>query len=298
MEIKQFLTGVLSKTLNIDETGVGELFNADGTVKDDAESIVLGWDAKRVNEIKDASKAQYLDDGYKKAQSEVMTKFEESLKIKTGFKSTKKGIDLVLDYAGSLKPAGAEVTDDVIKKHPLYLSLQEEKESAVTAVKTEGEKALNDYKSEISKKETFGKVSQKALELFHQEKPILPSDPIKAKKQEELFLQQFKGYDYEIQGDRIVVTQNGKVLENAQGHAVKFENLVKETAGTYFEFHASDRKAAPGNSNGNGNGNTGNFTFDVPKTEEEYIKMLSDPKLTLEQKNAVDKSWTESKTTS
>jgi hypothetical protein len=296
MEFKDFLTGVLSETLNIDETGVASLFEEDGKLKSDAKQTILKWNADNLSTIKKGIVKESFDDGYKKATSEVMTKFESDLKTKTGFKSDKKGVELVLDYAGSLKPAGTEITDDVIKKHPLYLSLQEEKEAAITSVKTEGEKALNDFKSEISKKETFSKVSQKALELFHQEKPILSADPIKAKRQEELFLQQFKGYDYEMQGDRIVVTKDGKVVENAQGHAVKFESLVKETAGTYFEFHAASTKASPGNNNGNSNGNTGSFTFDAPKTQEEYVKMLSDPKLTLEQRNAVDKAWTESQT--
>lgn len=293
-ELKEFLTGVLLKTLNIDETGVGELFNADGTIKDDAEATILGWDAEKVKTIKDNSKKQFLDEGYKKAQSEVLSKFEESLKIKTGFKSDKKGIDLVLDYASSIQKEG-EITEDTLKKHPKVLTWLEEKEAAIATAKTDGETALNTFKAEISKKEAFGVVAQKALELFHKEKPVLSKDPIKAKKQEELLIKELKEYDYEVQEGRIVVLKEGKVYENQQGHSIKFDELVKSTASSYFDFHAADAKAAPGNKVPPV-GQAKTFNFEVPKNAEEYSAAISDTSKSLEERQAIDKAYTESKT--
>jgi len=294
--MKDFLSGVLSKTLNIDAVEVASLFNEDGTVKETAEQTILDWDAARVKELKSSSTKTAFDDGYKKANSEVLAKFENDFKTKTGFKSDKKGMDLVLEYAASIQTKDGNVTEDVIKKHPLYLSLQEEKENAVKDAITQGEQKLNQFQTEIKKKETFNAVAQKALEIFHAAKPVLSSDPIKAKKQEELFLKELKNFDYELQDERIVVLKDGKVYENKNGHAFKFDDLVKTTANDYFDFHAADRKQNAGNG-GNQGGNNKTFTFDVPKNAEEYAKAISDPNKSLEERQAIDKAYQASQTT-
>jgi hypothetical protein len=293
MDSKELLIGVLSKTLNIDETGVASLFNEDGSVKDEAEQTILNWDADRIKGLKSSSTKTAFDDGFKKAQSEVLSKFENDLKAKTGFKSDKKGIDLVLDYAASQKPADA-VTEDVIKKHPLYLSTVENLTKQVEEAKTEGETKLNQFKSEINKKESFNVVKQKALEIFHALKPVLSADPIKAKKQEELLLDKFSSFEYEIQGDRIVVLKDGKVLENQQGHAIAFDKLVKDTANDYYDFHKVDNKTSPGHKNTAGD-NKNAFTFEIPKTDEEYAKMVTDKSIPVEQRLEIDKAYTASK---
>ena len=293
MEIKEFLKGVLSKTLNIDEQEVTSLFNEDGTIKDDAEQTVLGWDAERVKGIKSATNKITETDAYKKATADVMTKFENDFKTKTSFKSDKKGVDLVLDYANSLQK-DSEITEDLLKKHPKVLTWLEEKEAAIAQARTEGETALNSFKTEISKKEAFSTVAQKALELFHKEKPILSKDPIKAKKQEELLIKELKEYDYEIQGERIVVLKDGKVVETAHGNAVKFDELVKTTAGSYFDFHVTDPKTSPGNNIKPSDTKT--FSFEVPKTPEEYATAISDPSKSLEERQAIDKAYSEKQT--
>jgi hypothetical protein len=293
MTEKEFLTGVLSKTLNFDENGVASLFNEDGTIKEDALQTVTESHAKHVSELKTGSTKTAFDDGYKKAQSEVLSKFENDFKTKTGHKSDKKGIDLVLDYANSVQKEG-EITEDLLKKHPKVLTWLEEKDAAIAAAKAEGETALNTFKTEISKKEAFSTVAQKALELFHKEKPILSKDPIKAKRQEELFIKELKAFDYELQEGRIVVLKDGKVYENANGHSIKFDELVKNTASSYFDFHTVDAKSSPGNQNPQQGAKT--FNFEVPKTAEEYAKAVSDPSKSLEERQAIDKAYTESKT--
>lgn len=296
--MKDFLSGVLSKTLNIDSVEVASLFNEDGTIKETAEQTILDWDAARVKELKSTSTKTAFDDGYKKANSEVLAKFETDFKTKTGFKSDKKGMDLILDYANSVQTKDGVVTDDLIKKSPLYLSLQEEKENAVKEAITQGEEKLNQFQTELKKKETFNSVAAKALEIFHAAKPVLSSDPIKAKKQEELFLRELKAFDYEIQeGERIVILKDGKVFENKNGHALKFDDLVKSTANDYFDFHAADRKANAGNG-GNQGGKAGKtFTFDIPKNAEEYAKAISDQSKSLEERQAIDKAYQASQPT-
>ena len=299
MEItKDFLTGVLSKTLNIDTQEVASLFNEDGTIKDSAEQIILDWDAARVKELKSTEKKTAFDDGYKKANSEVLAKFENDFKTKTGYKSEKKGLDLILEYASSKQSADGGITEDAVKRHPLYLSLQEEKENAVKEALTQGEEKLNQFQTEIKKKETFNAVAQKALEIFHSAKPVLSSDPVKAKKQEELFIKELKAFDYEIQdGERIVILKDGKVYENKQGHPLKFDDLVKTTANDYFDFHAADKKQNAGNGGGQGGNGGGTFKFELPKNDEEYAKAITDTSKSIEERNAIDAAYQASKQT-
>lgn len=299
MEItKDFLTGVLSKTLNIDTQEVASLFNEDGTIKDSAEQIILDWDAARVKELKSTEKKTAFDDGYKKANSEVLAKFENDFKTKTGYKSEKKGLDLILEYASSKQSADGGITEDAVKRHPLYLSLQEEKENAVKEALTQGEEKLNQFQTEIKKKETFNAVAQKALEIFHSAKPVLSSDPVKAKKQEELFIKELKAFDYEIQdGERIVILKDGKVYENKQGHPLKFDDLVKTTANDYFDFHAADKKQNAGNGGGQGGNGGGTFKFELPKNDEEYAKAVTDTSKSIEERNAIDAAYQASKQT-
>lgn len=294
--MKDFLSGVLSELYNIDQNGVTSLFNEDGTVKETAKQTILDWDAERVKTLKESSKKQYIDEGHGKAQREILTKFENDFKAKTGFKSDKKGLDLVLEYAASIQTKDGNITEDAIKKHPLYLSLQEEKDKAVQDAITQGEEKLNQFQTEIKKKETFSAVAQKALEIFHSAKPVLSSDPIKAKKQEELFLKELKAFEYELQDERIVVLKDGKIHETKNGHPFKFEDLVKTTANDYFDFHAADRKQNAGNGNQGGKGDK-TFTFDVPKNAEEYAKAISDPNKSLEERQAIDKAYQASQST-
>jgi hypothetical protein len=288
------LIGVLVDTLNKTEVEVASLFNEDGTMKPEAKTTILEWDSERVKLLKSGTTKTAFDDGYKKAQSETMSKFETDLKTKTGFKSDKKGVDLVLDYVAAQKPVDV-VTDDVVKKHPLYLTLQEQSQVSIDAAKTEGETKLKQFQSEISKKESFKTVEQKALEIFHAQKPILSKDPIRAKAQEKLFIDQLKGFDYEIQGDRIVVLRDGKVFENNQGHAVAFEKLIKDTTTTNFDLHTVDPKSTPGHKNNPDPNKT--FNFEVPKTDDDYAKIMSDPSKSLEERLAIDEAFSKSKVT-
>lgn len=285
-ELKDLFTGVLRETLNLDEEKVASLFNEDGTVKDDAQATILQWNSDHVKTLKSTSQKTSFDDGYKKAQSEVLSKFETDFKAKTGFKSDKKGIELMTEYAASLKPG--ELNDDAVKKHPIYLTLQEQSEAAIAAAKEEGETKLTQFQKELSKKDTFKTVAQKALEIFHSQKPILSKDPIKAKAQEELFIEKLQGFEYEMQGDRIVVLKDGKIYENGQGHAIPFDKLIKETSAKYYDFHVADPKASPANKTPAAGEKK---TYEVPKSDDEYNKFIADTSIPVEDRMAMKESY-------
>lgn len=292
-DIKEFLTGVLSETLKLDEAGVASLLNEDGSIKDDAKQRVLELDAKRVADLKTGSQKTAFDDGYKKAQSEVLTKFENEFKTKTGHKSDKKGIDLILDYAASSKKEG-ELTEDELKKHPKVLTWLEEKDKAIADAKAEGEAKLGEFQKELSKKETFGKVSTNILDLFHKLNPVLSADPVKRKAQEELFVERFQGYEFEIQGERTLILKDGKVIEDDHGNRLTIEKMVKDTAAKYYDFHAAEAKKNAGNS-ADQNKNVTPITITVPKNDDEYAAALFDKTKTTEEKNLIKEAYAKQK---
>lgn len=275
---KEFIAGVLSKTLNLDDAGVAALYNADGTMKDDALNNVLDLDVKRIAAVKPDTK-KHFDDGYKKAQSEVLAKRDKELKEKYGITSDKIGVELFNEIiTEQVKKAGAELNEDAVKKHPVYIStvdkLTKDKEDAV---KAESDK-LAQFQTEQKKKETFSSVSSKALDYFNSLKPILSADQTKAKNQMNDFVDKLKGYEYEVQeDDKIIVLKDGKVLEDGHGNRIPFEKVVKETADKYYDFHKAEQRSSAGNGKDD-TGSSGSSTspLSVPKTSDEFNKTIAD----------------------
>lgn len=291
MTEKEILSAFLSKTLNLDESGVASLYNEDGTeLKADALETLLKHDVERVGKLKPDTK-KFFDDGYKKAQSEALTKIEKEFQEKTGFKSEKKGVELFIEYAAQ-KHEGGEITEDAIKKHPLYINtvekLSSEKEAAVLAVQGE----FDNFKSELKNKETFSSVASKAIDVFNSLKPVLSTDATKAKRQMEDFVTKLKEFDYEIQGDKIIVLKDGKIHEDSHGNRIPFEKIIKEKADMYYDFHATDPKSSPGNGKPEGDGAAKKFEVVVPKTEQDYAAAIADSSKPLEERLAIKEAWT------
>jgi hypothetical protein len=291
MTEKEILSAFLSKTLNLDETGVASLYNEDGSeLKSDALETLLKLDVDRVGKLKPDTK-KFFDDGYKKAEGEIRTKVEKEFTERTGFKSDKKGVELFIEYAAQ-KQGGGEITEDVVKKHPVFINaiekLSSEKDAAVQA---EQEK-FNKFQSELKNKETFSSVASKAMDLFNGLKPILSSDAAKAKHQMEDFVSKLKGYEYDIQGDKVIVLKDGKVLEDEHGNRIPFEKIVKETANKYYDFHVTDPKSAPGNGKaGEEGGEKKKVEIVVPKSEQEYAAAIADSTKSLEERGAIKEAW-------
>lgn len=291
---KELLSAFLSKTLNMDEAAVASLYAEDGKLKDDALTTLESLDVERVKKLKPDS-TDAFNNGHKKGKSEALSQLETEFLKKTSFKSDKKGIDLFLDYATqAVKEADKGVNDDAIKKHPLFISeverLQSEKEAAIVAESAK----LTKFQGEIKAKEAFSAVSNKAMELFNSYKPVLSKDPVKAKNQMEDFVGKLKGFEYDIQADKIIVLKDGKVVEDSHGNRVPFEKLVKQEAERYYDFHVADPRQAPANKNGQAPPKT--FDFEVPKNPEQYAKMIGDSSRPVDERMAIKEAYEKSQT--
>lgn len=287
MTDKELLSAFLSATLNMDESGVASLYKDGGTeLLPEALDILKTKDVERVKKLKPNTQ-EFIDNGYKKAQSEIMSKLEKEFREKTGFNSEKKGIDLFVEYAES-KIQSTDITEDAVKRHPMYIStvdkLSKEKEEAVGAK----QKEFEDFQNGIKKKETFSSVSNRAVEIFNTLKPVLSQDANRAKNQMELFVDKLKDFDYEIQEDKVIVlNKDGSVFEDSHGNRIQFDKLIKDTASKYYDFHVAEQRTIPNNKADADKNKPNVVNIQVPKDEVEYAKIISDGSIPVEQRTAI-----------
>lgn len=289
MTEKELITEFLSKTLNMENTAVASLYNEEGLIKDDALQTILNLDVERIKAAKPDTTG-LIEKGYNKAKAEVLSKRDKELIEKYGIKSDKIGVELVNEIiAEQVKKSGVDLNDEAVKKHPLYIStvdkLTKDKEEAIAAESGK----LTTFQTELKQKETFSNVASKAMSIFNSLKPILSSDATKAENQRALLTEKLKGYEYDIQGDKIIVLKDGKVLEDDHGNRVPFEKVVKQTAESYYDFHVTDPKSAPANGKQTPNGKEVKSTLEAPKTEQDYLRTISDSKIPVAERQAYDK---------
>lgn len=277
---KKIITAFLDKTLNMSAETVASLFEKNGDeedLKENAGEILEKEDAERVKTLKGDSKTIF-DNGYKKAQVEVLSKFEKEIADKFEFKSDKKGIELI-DEIVAAKTKLPDLDDDKVKIHPVYTKAEKEFQKKLKEQEDAFKAQIEAKEKEDAKKETFSKIKATAIkQLKEQLKPAFgTNDEIKIQNQiDRLLISDLSQYDYITQGDEIIIMKDGKRLEDKHGKAITLDNLVKENAAKNWELETGQSRQGSGGNNdpdpkkvGTG-GNVDKWTGKVPTTEEEY----------------------------
>lgn len=284
--MNKVLMEFLSKTLNLDEAGVTSLFNEDGSPKEDSLLKFLELDKARVAKLQQGK----LDEGYKKAQKEVMSNLEKTLKTKFSIESDKTGVELVESIIEQKTPAGDALSEEQVKKHKAYLDLNESVTKKVAEAVKAKETEFNDYKSKVERGQALSVVKSKAQTLFESLNPILSSDPGKAAKQKELFLREFEQENYRIENDRIILLNaDGSDKTDAHGHRVDFEKEVKAKAEAMYDFKAVDPKGSPGGAAGGAGGQKKTYQF---KDEADFTQQYTQA-TDIKEKIAIAQSYEE-----
>jgi hypothetical protein len=305
-ELKQFVIGFLAKTLNKSADEVSSLLIIKGAddkevLNKDALSRFLDLDKSRISAIETAAKTDEkatYDKGYKKAQAETMSKFEQDIKEKYSITEDKKGLELV-DAIINSKVSGAELEDEKVIRSKRYLDdlnkLKQEKEAAIKAE----QKKYQDRETELVEKETFGIVSKHAFTLLDKLGALWPEEEELANNWKGIFNERISpssGYKFEVKEDGktiIVLKKEGdeyKTLLDEHKHPVSFEKFIEKTAGSIIKFKQGDKKEGTGNSNDeSGTGDKG-YKGPKPKDEAEYQKMIAEAK-DEDMKIAITKSW-------
>ena len=281
MEEKDLILSVAETVLGLDKSKAeAELYNADGKLKDDAATVIANTNKERVAKFKAEQTAKF-DDGYKKAQKEVLTDFESKLKEKHGLKTEKSGLELIDELIGKSR-TDYKVTDDDVKKHALYIEAESKLKNLPVL---EGKvKEFEQKLTEVEMEKRFAVVLSEANVIFDEMKPILPTNEVAAKNQRRVFEQAIKAIKYEIQKmqsgktDIVLLAEDGKTrLEDEHGNRIKFGDKVKEIVSSLYDLPASDDKSSAGDPNKRKKQTDGKeFNLTKPKSDQEYIKMLSD----------------------
>lgn len=280
---EEVLNGLLGTSLKVPAEQLSALKEADGSWKDDAPEALLRFDAERVTALNSAHE-QKLSEQAGRLKREVLEEFESKVRDEFDLKDAKaKGIDLVKHVVQARTKALETIPEERIKSSPLYIALEEQ----VRKVPTELEAKLAEQKkaleSEFTTKVLTREAIAKAKNIFRGMRPILPKNAEVAAAQETLLDNFIAGHKLQfVQNERgelidiIPMKADGSGrLEDAHGHPVKYEDLIKQGAARYFEFEQGEpRNGSPnpndvGGGGGNGGGGTGDASYD-PKSEQEY----------------------------
>lgn len=279
MDYKKILEGVLSKTLNIDDGKISDLFQ-DGENELSETAIiskVLNLDVDRVKAIRDKNGTEKFQEGIKKAKKEILADFETELKEKFNVESSNMGIDLINEIVEKNATPASDVTEDAIRKSKIYLDLEANARKEKKQLTEEAQRQLQEIKSTYEGEKTFSSVNKKAIKLLQELNPVLPANKTIADNQINAFLNNFKDFDFELQEDRIVVLNKDKtIVADEHGNTRNFDDIVKERASNFFEFVSNNGGSGSGNGGSGSGGSGGGSGVKKPTSLEELSNIMND----------------------
>ena len=288
LDFQKVITGLLSGAFKLDDGKIGEILNADNATEDSVIKELLEIDTERISKIKPQTpKGETFQDGYAKAKKEVLSDFEKQLKEMFEIESEKTGLDLITEIlTAKTSEAGkkGQLTDDDVKKHPIYQAAEKAFKKQLADKETEYKTKLSEVESAAKKAQTFSSVKDNALAILEGLNPIYAKNPKVATTIKNQFLNELQGFDFERQADGSwLVTKDGKVVEDGHGHSKSFEDIIKETSESYFEFQENNGGQNAGNENKD-NGSGGNVTVPKFKNQAEADAYAANESIPLEQR--------------
>ena len=272
MEANEVLLYVISKQFSKTVDEINELLYEDGNLKDDAGDTILQLNEDKIKKLK-ADREENFNRGYQKAQKEVLTSAEKKFKELTGFNKDADDFEgLVSSYMeeSAKKTKKVEPSDDDVKKHPLFIQLEQSR-----VPKEEFDKVSNefaDFKKNQERNMVLSTIRSKAWDVVAGKNPILPGSQQIATTIRNKFLEEFGAFDFEANNGEIVVLKDGKRVEDQHGNLKPFNNVVMDIAGNFFEFQAQGDKGNAGNGAGGGS-----VSFNsMPKTGADLSKIFAE----------------------
>lgn len=293
MDLKQLITGFLSETLKLDNGKIEELLN-DVNEENGSERLksLLDLDKNRI----DSFGTTKFQEGFKKDKKEFLTNFENEIKHKFNLTSANMGFDLIEEAINSkveslVKENKIEINDENVKKHSAYLALEKKYNDDTTTLKNDFETQLNEIKTSQQRKETRSSVFNSVDSILSGlgDKIVMPKNEKVRQNQISLFKQGiFNGIEFENNDGVTLLVKDGKRLENGHGHALTVEQFVSDNIGNYFETSNNN-----GGQNSGSQGSQGGSKIPLPKSEEEYLKIVNDKNIPLEERKQLAADWTE-----
>jgi hypothetical protein len=297
---EKLLRALLGKGYKMPKTEIDKLLSEE-TTDEDGETQVIEGDQARIGKLTTPKKGETFQDGYAKAKKEVLTDFEKTLREVYEVDSDATGNELIdAIIAAKAKPGAKEVTEDDVKKHPVYQNAEKAHKAALKQVQTEWETKLTERENQYKKGETFNTVASKALAKLTGMNPVLPANAKVAANIQRSFLDGLKQFDYEVQGDRIVVMKDGKVVDDGHGHSLEFDKLIEDHASGFYEFRQNNGGSNGGNGKNEGSGGAGGngggapaypAGIQKPKTFEEVMVIVNNTSIPVADRQTVMNVW-------
>lgn len=288
------LKGLISKANKLDDGTMAEIFEAENATTESVLAKLLELDTNRVSLLKkqNSDNKDSFNQGYAKAKKEERLAFENEIKESLEVASTSTGIDLINDIIKLKAPTGAEaeVTDDLVKKHPAYQNMERGFKKSLKEANENYTKDLESIKGEHKRTLVFQGVKDSANVILQELSPVMAKNPKVAQTIKNQFFNELQAYGYEQQEDgSFLATKDGKVVEDAHGHTVAFKDIVKGVAENYFEFQGNNGGGNAGNNNQGGTG-AGARVF---KNFSELSEYASDTSVPIADRAAAMAAWKE-----
>ena len=242
-----------TKQFNLSEEEAKALLFENDELKDNAADLILEKDKQRIAKLKAERETKY-NEGYQTAEKKFKSHAEEVFKKKTGYNGTEDNFEAMFDawfaHQKETLSKKKEVTEDDIKRHPLYIDL--ETKSIPKQKYDELQKSFDEFRTQSQRKAVMDTVTARAWDVVAARNPILSENQTVAENRKRDFLAKFSAFDYELQDGRIIILKEGKRIEDAHGNLKTFEAFTSDLAEQNFDFRAQEEKGNGGNRNTGG----------------------------------------------
>jgi len=297
--MKEFMLGLLTKLFNKSEKEIADILfekseGGEETLKEGSLNEVLDLyevKLKKLREDSTGEKTKKFEDGYKKAEKEIMDDLESKLKEKYGTDSESRGVELVDEIVDKFKK-GSKLEPDQIKLTDAYRDMEKQLRKQLKDKDTEWNTKVSELQKGHERDKTWGVVSKDVRKLLMESNPVLPSNQRAAENHVNLFVDSFKDYEWQVEesGDHFPV-KDGKRVEDNLGNPVNFKMLVTGRVPEYFDIKKQDGKGSAGNDNKSGASTDGvPSSFADESSYLDYVTKEPDVKKRIAAKEIYDKT--------
>jgi hypothetical protein len=278
--MKEFMLALLTKVFNKTEKEIADILfekseGGEETLKEGSLNMILDLYESKLKKLREDSKGDKtkgFEDGYKKAEKEIMDDIESKLKEKYGTDSESRGVELVDEIVEKFKK-GSKLEPDQVKMTDTFRDAEKQFRKQLKDKESEYQTKIGELQKGFEKDKTWNVVSKDIRKLLLESNPVLPSNQRAAENLVSLYVDSFRDYEWQVDesGDHFPV-KDGKRVEDNLGNPVVFKNLVTGRVPEYFDIKKQGDKGSAGNDNKSGAGQDG-----VPssfKDDQEYLNYI------------------------
>ncbi len=281
MTAKDFAIGVLVDTLNFTTEEASALFDADGNAVDDALDAAKTKRASQVDADKAARKkvAEEQKNAGMRQKGEWYEKQIKAIGIDLGDATGEEAIEKIkahLETVGTQSKGVDPKDEQSIRNSKVFRDEQLAMAKKHADLVKEYEAKLTGVQTDFQRKETLRAVRDDIKATIKELNAVLPEDPKLLEKQMRLVDLDLEGVQFERDGDTWTLKdKEGNVIENAQGHAIKYQDFLKDTVRNNYPIAASGQKTSAGDiTKGSKTTGGGIKALNKPANDDEYAAQM------------------------